>query len=240
MSILKLARPPKDLTSFIGRKWLESLLGQNQALNNVLDLPFILLLADPSLPNSRTIAVAANLTLTDTGAGGTLTLNLSDTAVTPGTYNSITIDQKGRATNGASLPYARTDVANTFTLDQTVPDEAYSVTWNGSLEVPTKNALYDKIETISGGGGDSVTSVLAFGVSFTDKAQTVVTGQAWVTANSEIVAQVLTPSGVDPDEIRLLDFKPVISDLVAGDGFTVTLYSEPEAKGDYSVMCIGV
>lgn len=38
------------------------------------------------------------------------------------------------------------------TVDISVPDEAYGVGWNGSLEVPTKNALYDKIETISGGG----------------------------------------------------------------------------------------
>jgi hypothetical protein len=95
-------------------------------------------------------------------------------------------------------------------------------------------------DTVSGGGGNSVTVACDFGASFTDKAQTVVTGQAWVTANSEIVAQALTPSGTDPDEMRLLEFEPVISDLVAGDGFTVTLYSEPEAKGTYSVMCMGV
>lgn len=91
-----------------------------------------------------------------------------------------------------------------------------------------------------GGGGNSVTVTCDFGASFTDKAQTVVTGQTWVTANSEIVAHVKTPSGVDPDEVRLLDMRPVISDLVAGTGFTVTLYSEPEAKGTYSVMCVGV
>lgn len=91
-----------------------------------------------------------------------------------------------------------------------------------------------------GGGGNSVTTTLAFGSSFTDKAQTVVTGQAWVALDSEIVVHVKTPSGVDPDEMRLLDFKPVVSDLVAGTGFTVTLYSEPEAKGDYDVMCVGV
>lgn len=36
-----------------------------------------------------------------------------------------------------------------FTGDVTVPDEAYGTGWNGSLEVPTKNALYDKIETIA-------------------------------------------------------------------------------------------
>lgn len=32
-------------------------------------------------------------------------------------------------------------------------DEAYGVSWNGSTEVPTKNALYDKIESIVAGGG---------------------------------------------------------------------------------------
>ena len=40
--------------------------------------------------------------------------------------------------------------AQTFSNDILVPDEAYGVDWNGSLEVPTKNAIYDKIETISG------------------------------------------------------------------------------------------
>lgn len=38
------------------------------------------------------------------------------------------------------------------TGDVTVTDEAYGVGWNGSTEVPTKNALYDKIETLSSGG----------------------------------------------------------------------------------------
>lgn len=31
----------------------------------------------------------------------------------------------------------------------TVPDDAYAADWNGSLEVPTKNALFDKIEALS-------------------------------------------------------------------------------------------
>ncbi len=35
--------------------------------------------------------------------------------------------------------------------DLAVPDEVYGVGWDGSLEVPTKNALYDKIQTISAG-----------------------------------------------------------------------------------------
>ena len=39
-----------------------------------------------------------------------------------------------------------------------VLDEAYGVGWNGSLEVPTKNAVYDKIETIAGGSQTPWTS----------------------------------------------------------------------------------
>jgi hypothetical protein len=40
----------------------------------------------------------------------------------------------------------------TFSSDPIIPDEAYGVGWNGSLEPPTKNAVYDKIETVSAGG----------------------------------------------------------------------------------------
>ena len=36
-----------------------------------------------------------------------------------------------------------------FQEDITVPDEVYGPSWNGSLEAPTKNALYDKIETLT-------------------------------------------------------------------------------------------
>lgn len=43
----------------------------------------------------------------------------------------------------------------TFTGDIAVPDEAYdATTWNGNNDVPTKNAIRDKIETL--GGGSSV------------------------------------------------------------------------------------
>jgi hypothetical protein len=85
----------------------------------------------------------------------------------------------------------------------------------------------------------TVGASLNFGASFSDKAQTVVIGQAWVTANSRIAPQVLTPAGTDPDEMYLLDLRPVISDIVAGTGWTITLYSMPEARGSYTVMCVG-
>jgi len=52
----------------------------------------------------------------------------------------------------------------TFAEDVTVPDEVYGAGWNGSLEVPTKNALYDKIETLSPlAGSASLTTVGTIG-----------------------------------------------------------------------------
>lgn len=39
--------------------------------------------------------------------------------------------------------------------DLEVPDEAYGAGWNGSTEVPTKNAVYDKIESLGGGGSSA-------------------------------------------------------------------------------------
>jgi hypothetical protein len=91
-----------------------------------------------------------------------------------------------------------------------------------------------------GGSGNSVSATLDFGSGFTDKAQFVVTGQTWVATDSEIVAHIKTPTGTDPDEMYLLDMRAVISDLVAGTGFTITIYTEAEAKGQYNVMCVGV
>lgn len=82
--------------------------------------------------------------------------------------------------------------------------------------------------------------VVNFGAAFGSKAQTVVTGQSWVTATSKIVADVATPSGIDPDEVFLLNLRPVISNLIAGVGFTVTLYSDAQARGSYTVNCMGL
>lgn len=107
-------------------------------------------------------------------------------------------------------------------------------------EVLTADSGEDLGVSWEAGGGNSVRVSVAFGGSFTDKAQTVVTGESWVTVNSNLSGIVLVPTGTDPDEFYLLNFKVVISDLVAGDGFTVTVYSEPEAKGTYEVMVIGV
>lgn len=53
----------------------------------------------------------------------------------------------------------------------TVADQVYGVGWNGSLEVPTKNAVYDKIETlpnISSGAGVPASTPSKIGDIFID------------------------------------------------------------------------
>lgn len=53
----------------------------------------------------------------------------------------------------------------TFSSDPLIPDEVYGAGWNGSLEPPTKNAVYDKIETINAGSGISESLALAYSVA---------------------------------------------------------------------------
>jgi hypothetical protein len=90
-----------------------------------------------------------------------------------------------------------------------------------------------------GGGGNGVDVVVDFGATFTDKAVAVVTGLAWVTSSTFFGQPCLKPVD-DPDEIRLLSFYPVISNIVNGVGFTLTVFSEPEARGSYTFSVIGV
>lgn len=68
--------------------------------------------------------------------------------------------------SASAMSIASADSVVTFAADVNVPDEAYGAGWNGSLEVPTKNALYDKIETLGGGSGITRTVTVTSG-SFT-------------------------------------------------------------------------
>jgi hypothetical protein len=76
------------------------------------------------------------------GGGGSGTPGGSDT--------QVQFNDGGSFGGDAGMTYNKT--TNVLTVgDVEVTDEAYGAGWNGSLEVPTKNAVYDKIETIGGG-----------------------------------------------------------------------------------------
>jgi len=60
-------------------------------------------------------------------------------------------------TTTAYYPWTFNDVA-TFAVDPIIPDEAYGSGWNGVLEPPTKNAVYDKISSMDHWGTTTVLS----------------------------------------------------------------------------------
>ena len=81
-----------------------------------------------------------------------------------------------------------------------VADEAYGVGWNGSLEVPTKNAVYDKVETI--------VSDTAYGVGWNGSA-TVAPSQNAVYDKIESLnldSGTYTPSGTNVANLGTLGF----------------------------------
>ena len=99
--------------------------------------------------------------------------------------------------------------------------------------------------TVSSGplSGTTVAGTVAvtvnFGSTFTHFAQTVVTGQAWVSSSTSILTTPLAASG-QVEETALMSFQPVVSGLVVGDGFTLSVYTPIEAKGTYTFTCVGV
>lgn len=122
----------------------------------------------------------------------------------------------------ASTGYAKRTGVSTWTTSATIPYSDLS----GTPTIPAAT--------------NSVTVTVDFGASFTGKTSLVVTGQTWVTAASAIVVSSKVPAGTDPDELYLIDFRWYVSDIVAGAGFTLTVYSSPEARGMYDFMCIGI
>ncbi len=135
-------------------------------------------------------------------------------------------------TNNEELQFDFESIANTVSvvtttgvttfafnsIDVTVPDEAYGVGWNGSLEVPTKNAIYDKIETIGGtvsgsfgltidGGGSAITTGLKGYVSV--PYDMTITG--W-----DIFADQSGSIVVDVWKDTYANFPPIAGDSIAG------------------------
>lgn len=74
-------------------------------------------------------------------------------------------------------------------------------------------------------------------------AQTVVTGQAWVTATSKIACQPFNDNGDtnNTDEVyTLAEFATTTSTRVASTGFTLTARSSRGVTGVFKFHCLGV
>ncbi len=69
----------------------------------------------------------------------------------------------GTVANATTTPAITLTLGAITPSSVTVTDAAYSAAWNGSLQVPTKNAVYDKIETLGGGATYKAVGSTIFG-----------------------------------------------------------------------------
>lgn len=103
----------------------------------------------------NTITNSIGLDVQPQSRGGTYNIGVKIQAPSGATNNyALQLSDTG-GTSAGGIAFAtdttlHRSAANVLTLngDLVVSDEAYGVGWNGSNEVPTKNAIYDKIEAI--------------------------------------------------------------------------------------------
>lgn len=99
----------------------------------------------------------ASITQKKIGDDYGLAFNVDDLSTnTEATSTRMFIDVNGNIGIGTTEPTEKLEVEGTVKVsgDVIVSPEAYGATWNNSNEVPTKNAVYDKIETIVSGSSD--------------------------------------------------------------------------------------
>lgn len=93
----------------------------------------------------RTVKSVLSALISSNGGGGGGTWGTITGTLSAQTDLQTALDAKVNNTGNENIGGVKT-----FTSDPIIPDEAYGAGWNGSLEPPTKNAVYDKIETIGG------------------------------------------------------------------------------------------
>lgn len=135
----------------------------------------------------------------------------SDTTITRASAGVVAIEGVNIVTTAGGV---------TFAADISVPDEAYDATaWNGSLEVPTKNAVRDKIESLSAGGA---IEALDEGVSLTATMTSIDFVGAGVTATNTggaVTVTIAGGGGYSAENAR----DDIGAALVAGKGVAITV-----------------
>lgn len=155
-----------------------------------------------TLDNSGNLVVNGNVSVTDeiygiswNGSTNIPTKNaIYDKIESLSTPNLATVLSTGNSAGSTSLNMNGQNILSAGTVSATsanittitsstvsVNDSAYSTSWNGSLAVPTRNAVYDKIETITPTSGLGSTGITLIGVT---SGSYTITSQAWRWARS--------------------------------------------------------
>lgn len=136
----------------------------------------------------------------------------------------------------------------TFLADISVPDEAYGAGWNGSVEVPTKNAIYDKIETLGTGSTEAVTKSIsqtthgfAVGDVLKYASSTYAKAQADSASNAEVVGIVSAVADANTFTLLTHGYISTLSGLTANTTYFLSASSagaltstEPSTVGQIS------
>lgn len=177
-------------------------------------------------------------------AGDNIDVDSTDPANPVVSVESLTVaDVSGAAVDADVVHDTGTETiagVKTFSSDPIIPDEVYGAGWNGSLEPPTKNALYDKIETMGGGGGGTVDTVVAgtnIDVDATDPANPIVSVETLTLADvSDVTASaaevnILDGVTADATELNTLDgITATVTELNYTDGVTSPLQTQMGGK----------
>ena len=105
---------PATFTPYItGFRYIGKTAGDSGAPD---DAEYITLSADSDLPNARTLTAGTGVEITDSGAGNTVEVKMTDTGVTAATYHNptITVDEQGRITAAESQPGTNAGIRTSF------------------------------------------------------------------------------------------------------------------------------
>jgi len=184
------------------------------------------------------------------GVGPAPGVGLNDEAVVQGRVQIINCA-------GAGIVCTKSGVTGTITVSgaagsfySTIQEESVSLTQRAILNfLGTSMTCVDNGGTlatdctITGGSGSAnvveVSVSLSTGLGLVYK--TTVIGQAWVTATSSIACSPLgvTTDGQTVETVAASGVQSIVSNRVAGTGFTLNVYSPHGASGTYRFGCTG-
>lgn len=111
-------------------------------------------------------------------------------------------------------------------------------TCSGTDKLTSNGSTVSCAADTSGGNSVEVSLSLSGGSGIFS---TTVTGQTWVASGSEIVCTPFgtTADGLTPEAVSIANLNVSVSDKVAGDGFTVNVYSPNGLEGTVRAHCLG-